>query len=66
MEKSENKEVTALGAQTTLDLFETDCNKYTFIVTDSMIIEQARLLTSKYGLKGLRTLDSIQLSSAIT
>jgi len=49
-----------------LQLFERDSSKYTFIATDSMIIEQARKLTIKYGLNGLRTLDSIQLSSAIS
>ncbi len=52
-------------AKTTLELFEADCSKYTFIATDSIIIEQARKLTTKYGLKGLRTLDSIQLSTSI-
>lgn len=49
-----------------MQLFERDSSKYTFIATDSMIIEQARKLTIKYGLNGLRTLDSIQLSSAIS
>ena len=47
-----------------MDLFESDFGKYTFIVTDSIIIEQARILISKYGLQGLRTLDSIQLATA--
>ncbi len=64
--KVRTKEITELDAKTTLDLFETDCIKYTFISTNSIILEQARVLTSKYGINGLRTLDSIQLSSAIT
>lgn len=64
--KVRTKEITALDAKTTLDLFDKDNSKYTFIATDSLIIEQARILTTKYGEKGLRTLDSIQLSSAIT
>jgi predicted nucleic acid-binding protein len=64
--KVRTKEITELEAHTTLQLFERDCDKYTFIATDSIIIEQARNLTTKYGLKGLRTLDSIQLSSAIS
>ncbi len=47
-----------------MDLFESDFEKYHFVSTDSIIIEQARLLTSKYGIQGLRTLDSIQLATA--
>ena len=47
-------------------MFEADFTKYTFIATDSIIIEQARMLTTKYGTQGLRTLDSIQLSTAIS
>jgi uncharacterized protein len=64
--KVRTREITEIQAQTTLALFETDFDKYGFIVTDSLVIEQARLLVSKYGKKGLRTLDSIQLSTAIS
>ena len=64
--KVRTKEITELEAKTTLELFETDFSKYTFITTNSIIVEQARILTTKYGLNGLRTLDSIQLSSAIS
>ena len=63
--KVRTKEITALEAATTLQLFENDLDKYSFVATDSLIVEQAKILTMKYGLKGLRTLDSIQLSSAI-
>jgi len=63
--KVRTKEISELEAKTTIGLFETDIRKYTFIATNSLIIEQANILTSKYGLQGLRTLDSIQLSSAI-
>lgn len=63
--KVRTKEITESEAQTTLSLFELDFEKYIFIATDSYIIEQARVLISKYGLKGLRTLDSIQLSTSI-
>ena len=62
--KVRTKEITRSEAQTTLDLFESDFGKYTFIATDSIIIEKARILTSKYGMQGLRTLDSIQLSTS--
>jgi predicted nucleic acid-binding protein len=63
--KVRTKEITESEAKTTLLLFENDSDKYTFIATDSIIIEQAKNLIVKYGLKGLRTLDSIQLSTAI-
>ena len=64
--KVRTKEITEFEAQTTLNLFESDFVKYTFIATDSIIIEQARILSSKYGMKGLRTLDSIQLSTSVS
>jgi uncharacterized protein len=48
-----------------LDLFEADFGKYIFIATDSIIIERARILISRYGMQGLRTLDSIQLSTSL-
>lgn len=63
--KVRTKEISESAALTTLELFETDINKYSFITADSIIIEQARKLLTKYGNKGLRTLDSIQLSSAM-
>jgi predicted nucleic acid-binding protein len=56
-------EVTAIGM---LNLFEADAQKYTFISVDSLIIEQAKVLLTKYGRSGLRTLDSIQLSTCLT
>lgn len=58
--KSHNQE-----AQITLNLSESNFSKYIFVATDSIIIEQARILTSKYGMEGLRTLDSIQLSTSV-
>lgn len=63
--KVRTKEITEPEAKTTLDLFETDFEKYNFEATDSVMIEQARLLAAKYGKLGLRTLDSIQLSAAV-
>jgi uncharacterized protein len=64
--KVRTKDISELEAQTTLELFEADFPKYSFIAMDSIIIEQARILTTKYGIQGLRTLDSIQLSTAIS
>ena len=60
------KEITETEAKITLDLLESDFEKYTFVRVDSFIVEQARILTSKYGILGLRTLDSIQLSTSVT
>lgn len=64
--KIRTKEISDKKGQTTLGLFDADCEKYTFVTTDSIIVEQARVLTSKYGHEGLRTLDSIQLSTAVS
>lgn len=64
--KVRTKEITNEQAQTTLELFENDFIKYNFVTTDSLIIEQARNLTTTYGIEGLRTLDSIQLSTCIS
>jgi predicted nucleic acid-binding protein len=63
--KVRTKEITQSEAQKTLALFEADVRKYSFVATSSIIIEQARILCSKYGMKGLRTLDSIQLSTSL-
>jgi predicted nucleic acid-binding protein len=48
-----------------IDSFELDYDKYNFIELDSEIVNNARNLISKHGTTGLRTLDSIQLSSAL-
>ena len=63
--KVRTKEVTAAQADATITLFEADFAKYTFATTDSLLLEQARQLTVKYGLQGLRTLDSIQLATCL-
>jgi predicted nucleic acid-binding protein len=63
--KVRTKEITESQAKTILELFETDFGKYNFVATNSLILEQARTLTTKYGIEGLRTLDSIQLSTCI-
>lgn len=63
--KVRTKEITKEQAEVTLELFESDFAKYNFVTTDSLILEQARNLTTKYGIQGLRTLDGIQLSTCI-
>lgn len=64
--KIRTKEITKSEGLVTLDLFESDVSTYTFIATNTIILEKARMLITKYGIKGLRTLDSIQLSTCVT
>ncbi len=64
--KVRTKEISANTAKITIDLFETDFDKFSFISIDSIILEQSRLLFADYGEFGLRTLDAIQLSTAIS
>ena len=64
--KVRTKEIAATAANITIDLFMQDFNHFMFINTDSLIIAHAGQLVSKYGLEGLRTLDSIQLATAVS
>ncbi len=64
--KFRTKEISKIQAEQTLEFFEHDFSKYNFITADSLILEQAKSLISKYGENGLRTLDSIQLSTCIS
>ena len=63
--KVRTKQIDTNDALTIISNFEKDENKYSFVETDDVIINRAQLLLSKYGLDGLRTLDSIQLSCCI-
>lgn len=63
--KVRTKEISKTQAETTQSLFEADFEKYTFITIDSVVVETARMSITKYGVEGLRTLDSIQLASAV-
>ena len=57
--------LTRENAQDILKSFTQDYDMYTFITVDHNIINSAKLLIEKFGLKGLRTLDSIQFACAI-
>lgn len=59
------KEINEPQVNVLLKSFEDDFKKYSFVPVDSAVIEQARWLLDKYGRHGLRTLDSIQLSTAL-
>jgi predicted nucleic acid-binding protein len=63
--KVRTKDLSEKEAMDVIDCFSEDYLKYTFIEVDESIILLARNLVSKYGLKGLRTLDSIQLASIV-
>lgn len=62
--KVRTKEIDKIHALQLLTVFEKDFSKYHFVSTDNTIIETAKLLLS-YGSDGLRTLDSIQLATAV-
>ncbi len=64
--KVRTKELTSEAGVKTIQLFESDYSKFTFIALNSLVIEYARNLISTYGALGLRTLDSIQLASSIS
>jgi predicted nucleic acid-binding protein len=63
--KVRTSELTQTEAQGLIDSFEIDFEKYDFVDLDSDVLINARNLISKYGIRGLRTLDSIQLSSVL-
>ncbi|MGH2645506.1 MAG: type II toxin-antitoxin system VapC family toxin [Chitinophagaceae bacterium] len=48
-----------------IQIFKSDFHKFTFINIDAIVIDSAQGLMAKYGKQGLRTLDSIQLASAV-
>ena len=59
------KDITEMQAIALMELFENDFSKFTFIQVDNIIIEQSIYFISKHGREGLRTLDSIQLSTSV-
>ena len=63
--KVRTKDLTSDEATDIINSFCDDYDKYTFIDVNSELLSIARDLVIKYGLKGLRTLDSIQLASII-
>ena len=60
------KDLDINGAEEIVESFESDYANYTFIQIESQLLQQARALVSKHGTEGLRTLDALQLASAIT
>ena len=64
--KVRTNELTEIDGSTTINLFNLDYSRYTFVQIDAIITEQAGNLITKYGKQGLRTLDSIQLATALS
>lgn len=46
-------------------LFKEDCANYKIVEINSNLIDEAKMLTLRYKSEGLKTLDAIQLASAI-
>lgn len=64
--KVRTKDLTPDVAIVIIDSFQSDYTNYSFIPTNNHLLTIARDLVTKYGLAGLRTLDSIQLASIVS
>ena len=63
--KCRKKEIDKLRAQILIDKFDSDSKNFYFVDDNKELKESAKNLIGKYWGKGLRTLDSIQLASAL-
>ena len=59
-------EITLEQADNLVELFEKDYSTYKLVRVDDTLLNKAKSLVLKYRIEGLRTLDAIQLASAIT
>ena len=59
------KDLNPIEAKQIIELFENDADKYLFVPLNKSILDDSKLLISKHGAEGLRTLDAIQLASAV-
>ena len=59
------KETDLGDAESAIRLFDNDFEKYIVVPVENNILEKAKRLILKHGIAGLRTLDAIQLASAI-
>ncbi|TAN44165.1 MAG: PIN domain-containing protein [Nitrospirae bacterium] len=64
--KIREKEIQEKAAIEVIKCFHNDSDNFRWILLQSDIVESAGHMLMKYGDKGLRTLDSIQLASALT
>jgi len=64
--KCRKKEIKQSSAELLIEKFKIDSEKYNFINQSKSCTNLASVLIGKYWNKGLRTLDSLQLASALT
>jgi predicted nucleic acid-binding protein len=66
MKKIREKEIKEKTAIEVIRCFQNDGDNFQWILLQSDIVESASNLLMKYGKRGLRTLDSLQLAAALT
>ncbi len=59
------KEVSSADAQEIIRVFTHDLSLYSIIAIDDTLLQLASQLIDKHGLNGLRSLDALQLASAV-
>jgi predicted nucleic acid-binding protein len=64
--KIREKEIKEKTAVEVIKCFQNDGDNFQWILLQSDIVESASNLLMKYGKRGLRTLDSLQLAAALT
>ncbi|MBI5194349.1 MAG: type II toxin-antitoxin system VapC family toxin [Nitrospirae bacterium] len=64
--KIREKEMEKNTAIEVIKYFQNDCNKFQWILLHSNLVKSASQLLMNYGGRGLRTLDSLQLATALT
>ena len=64
--KTREKEIEEKDAIEVISFFHNDHDNFQWILLQSDIVESAAHLLMKYGKNGLRTLDSLQLATALT
>ena len=63
--KVRTSKIEVVTAKAVITCFQTDYTQFRWIQLDSKVIQLGRELLMKYGTTGLRTLDAIQLASAL-
>lgn len=63
--KVRTNDITETQALEAIECFKDDFKNYNWIKLNTSIVNSASKLLSKYGKRGLRTLDSIQFASAL-
>ncbi len=64
--KIREKEIEEKAAIEVIECFQDDVGNFQWILMQSNIVDSASDLLMKYGNRGLRTLDSLQLAAALT